>query len=223
MAVRLVLVLVLVLLVGGYVGWPYYTLYRIHVALDDGDTAALDDLVDWDAVRAGMERELAARNLSGQEGAPREAEARTGGLVALVAPRVGEFLADAHASPRGLARLIRDSGPRLRPAEEASADGGDGARRNDASAEPFQPDVVAAVAYARDQVEAARERAVDEYQRLRRDYDYLFFTGPLTFQARHAPGSPDQVEPLVLVLRFEKLAWRLTKVDLPRTRGDDNG
>lgn len=217
--VRLVLFLILVLLVGGYVGWPYYTLYRIHVALADNDSTELDALVDWASVRAAMEREMADRNLSaaGEAGAP------PGGLAALVAPKVGQFLADAHASPRGLARLIRDSGAAPVAAAGAEAQRAPGAGNDDRPAEAFRPDVVAAMAYARDKVESSWDCAVAEYRQLRSDYDYLFLTDLYTFEARHALRSPDQAEPLVLILRFRNLSWRLTRVDLPRSRADEGG
>lgn len=215
---RLVLFLILLLLVGGYVGWPYYALYRIHVALADGDTAELEELVDWRSVRAAMEREMADRNLAGAGDAAAGAATPPGGFAALVAPKFGQFLADAHASPRGLARLIRDSGP-----ASLAAQAGHGAGSNDQPVEAFRPDVVAALAYARDQVDSAWERGIEAYRRLRRDYDYLFFTSPYTFEARHTLRSPDQTEPLVLILRFQNLTWRLARVDLPRARSDEGG
>lgn len=49
-----------VLLVGAcYAGGPFFTLWRISRALDRGDVAALQSLVDWTAVRQGLKDDIA--------------------------------------------------------------------------------------------------------------------------------------------------------------------
>ena len=218
MGVRLFLILVLLVLAGGYLGWPYYTLYRIDVALAGNDTATLDRLVDWGSVRAGVERELAARNVSPEDTGAGASGERPGGLAGLVVPRFGQMLVDAYASPRGLARLVRDARA-APPAARASARAGAGT----GAPAPFRPALFEAISYARDKVAAAEALACATYRRLRDDYDYLFFTDPFTFQARYAPRAADQTEPLILTLRFQNLVWRLDRVDLPSARAGDGG
>ena len=48
-----------VLLAACYVGGPLVTLWRLARALDSGDLAALESLVDWDAVRQGLKDDIA--------------------------------------------------------------------------------------------------------------------------------------------------------------------
>ena len=50
--------LVLVVAVGAYVAYPYYTLDRISRAFEHGDKTALEVLVDWNALRDGLEKEI---------------------------------------------------------------------------------------------------------------------------------------------------------------------
>lgn len=50
---------VLALCAGCYAGGPFLTLWRLSQALDCGDVAALDALVDWDAVRQGLKDDIA--------------------------------------------------------------------------------------------------------------------------------------------------------------------
>jgi hypothetical protein len=42
----------------GYVGYPYLTLYRLDQAVRRGDTATLQTLVDWPAVREGIKEDI---------------------------------------------------------------------------------------------------------------------------------------------------------------------
>ena len=42
----------------GYAAYPYITLYRLDQAIHTGDTAALQTLVDWPAVREGIKEDI---------------------------------------------------------------------------------------------------------------------------------------------------------------------
>jgi hypothetical protein len=42
----------------GYLAYPYLTLYRLGVAMRQADTAALESMVDWYAVREGMKEDI---------------------------------------------------------------------------------------------------------------------------------------------------------------------
>jgi hypothetical protein len=43
-----------------WLAWPYFTLYRIGKAINDGDAAALEQHVSWPAVRQGIKDDLNA-------------------------------------------------------------------------------------------------------------------------------------------------------------------
>jgi hypothetical protein len=227
MSLRTVLIGVLLLLVAAYVGWPYYTLYRINAALEADDRATLDAMVDWQAVREGLKSEVealhtptAAAGADGQEG---ESSVLGGGLAALIAPRMNEMLVDAYATPQGLARLIRegrveagaarapDAAPEASPAQGAARASGSAADETE-----FTPAVSHAIEFARGKLVEALALAIQTYQSLRAEYDYLFFTDAVTFRVQYAPRSPAQTAPLVLVLRLQERGWRLTRVILPR-------
>jgi hypothetical protein len=52
-------ILVTVVIMGaGYLGYPYVTLYRIDTAVRRSDAAALRSLVDWYAVREGLREDI---------------------------------------------------------------------------------------------------------------------------------------------------------------------
>ncbi|HXT80596.1 MAG TPA: DUF2939 domain-containing protein [Acetobacteraceae bacterium] len=59
----------------GYVAYPYLTLYRLDRAVRQGDTATLQTLVDWPAVRAGIKEDICDRVLDTPQGS-----ASSGGL-----------------------------------------------------------------------------------------------------------------------------------------------
>ena len=42
----------------GYLGYPYFTLYRLDVAVRGSDSETLRSLVDWHAVREGLQEDI---------------------------------------------------------------------------------------------------------------------------------------------------------------------
>jgi hypothetical protein len=221
MSLRTVLFGVFLLLGAAYVGWPYYTLYRINAALDADDRATLDSLVDWQAVREGLKTEVEALHAPSASAGAKGQEGESSALASLIAPRVNELLVDAYASPQGLARLIREG--RVEAAPEAGAaperspvQGAVRASGNAADEAEFTPAVSHAVEFAKGKLVEATALASQTYQSLREEYDYLFFTDLVTFRVQYAPTSPAEAAPLVLVLRLQNRGWRLTRVNLPR-------
>ncbi|MFQ5974009.1 MAG: DUF2939 domain-containing protein [Alphaproteobacteria bacterium] len=73
---------VLVVAVGAYVAYPYYTLDRISRAFERGDKIALEVLVDWNALRGGLEDEISAVVPSNADNGV-EDETMEGGMGAL--------------------------------------------------------------------------------------------------------------------------------------------
>lgn len=208
---------------GAYVAWPYYTLQRFDSALAQGDEAVLARFVDWPAVRAGLEVEVAA--LRGEDAAGAPAEPEGSALSALIAPKMHGLLIDAYASPQGLARLLRERKVRLEltlppPAfVEAMAV----APRTSPVDDPeYELAASEAMEFAKAKMAEARVVALLTYDALRTEYAYLFFTGPTTFRAEFTSSSPQQIKPLVLVftLSLSDYRWRLTRVLLPRDADD---
>jgi hypothetical protein len=52
---RRLFVLIMIVMVAGYLAYPYFTLYRIGIALSSKDPKALDGYVEWPSVRDGIE------------------------------------------------------------------------------------------------------------------------------------------------------------------------
>ena len=87
-----------------YVAYPYVTLYRIGHAIHTGDARALQTLVDWHSVRAGIKRDIS-------EQIARNPQAVAGNaLPAFGASFVRHATANAvdrHVTPQGLVTAAR--------------------------------------------------------------------------------------------------------------------
>jgi hypothetical protein len=98
-------------LVALYVAYPYYTLHRLESALESGDRVALEELVDWPSLRAGLKDDLntmATRALAEQAGPSGDPEAALGmGIAAMFMPVLVQRAVDAYVTPAGIATLMR--------------------------------------------------------------------------------------------------------------------
>ena len=106
----LVVLSALVLIGTCYVGGPFFTLWRLTRALDSGDLAALDRLVDWDAVRQGLKDDIA----EGVIGMPQETLVATNTLppfgASFISGIAGAEVAQA-VTPQGLLHVTRQLDP----------------------------------------------------------------------------------------------------------------
>jgi hypothetical protein len=209
-----------------YVAWPYYTLYRINSALETGEYAALEGLVDWPAVEGGMRGDIEEKRAVPSGSAESEAEdgSVTGQLAGILAPAMNDMLVQAYANPKGLARVIQEGkvdldtqAVLLSEAQIAAREALEETRKaaiaeGDADLPPVVEDVLSA---ARQEVERAQAMANETYDSLRRDYSYLFFSGPTTFRAEYNLISAQQTKPLILELKLQALQWQLVRVHLP--------
>jgi hypothetical protein len=92
----------LLLLILGFVLYPYVTLYRLGQALDRGDTATLDRLIDWEAVRGKFRDDMLAR---ASMGLPRD-DAQAAALGAELLNSLGRPLIDAASRSAMSSRLL---------------------------------------------------------------------------------------------------------------------
>jgi hypothetical protein len=218
-------------IIGAYVAWPYYSLQQLRLSLDAGDTEAVDRLVDWPAVRAGLEADLGQTSA-----APTAADSETSKdiasrLAGMLAPAMTDMMIDAYASPVGLSRLLRGATIAVEAEEmplttgQASAhealeavkgQGSAGAIEMTDDGSQIPPILANAVSSAKGKFNQAKDFAVDTYDTMSQQYDYVFFTGPRTFKAEFAPASQQQSESLAMVMRFQDMRWQLVRVRLPR-------
>ena len=216
----------IVVVAAAYVAWPYYTLYRINAALESGEHAGLEGLVDWPAVEEGMRSDINEKRAVPDDGAESESEddSVTGRLAGILAPAMNDMLVQAYANPEGLARVIQEGkvdldaeAALLSEAQIAAREALEETRKaaiaeDDADLPPVVEDVLNV---ARQEVDRAQAMASETYDSLRRDYSYLFFTGPTTFRATYNLISAEQTKPLMLELELQQLQWQLVRVHLP--------
>ena len=73
----------------GYLLWPYVTLYRLDRAIGAADEIALEQLVDWAAVRDGLRDDMnAALGQALRDGEGPVEGALAGALAALIGPGI---------------------------------------------------------------------------------------------------------------------------------------
>jgi hypothetical protein len=101
-----------VLIAIGWLAWPYITLYKLGVAVSDGDSASLEVLVSWGSVRQGLRGDLNAALLAQMRAdAKSDTDRLSAGLTALIGPAVINQMIDSYVTPQGIATLIRTGKP----------------------------------------------------------------------------------------------------------------
>jgi hypothetical protein len=98
-------------LVALYLAYPYHTLQRLEDALESGDRAALERLIDWHSLRDGLKDDLntlAARALAEQAAPGGDPQAALGmGIAAMFMPVLVQRTVDTYVTPAGIAELMR--------------------------------------------------------------------------------------------------------------------
>ncbi len=103
-------VAMLALFAGCYVGGPFLTLWRITRALDGGDVAVLQSLVDWTAVRQGLKDDIA----EGVIGMPQQTLVASNTLPPFGASFISGIAGtevDRSVTPEGLLQAARQIDP----------------------------------------------------------------------------------------------------------------
>ena len=96
------------LLLAAFLAWPYLTAHRIKVAVRDGDTAALADLVDFPRVRQGLKDQLTAAAFAKITRASGDGTGMLEGLGLALAGAFIDNAVDALVTPAGVARLVSE-------------------------------------------------------------------------------------------------------------------
>ena len=98
----------LVLVTLGWIAWPYYSAYAIFLAMQDGDTTALENGVNWESVRQGLRGDLNALYL---KNAGKEQNDMGRGLAVLFGPAVINQMVEGYVTPQAIGNLIRTGKP----------------------------------------------------------------------------------------------------------------
>lgn len=168
-----------------YGAWPYYTAWRLHTALRESDTVALDTYVDWPAVRSGIKYDLnAALTRTATETTPGDgaADKITSGLMSVLGFTVGGTMVEFLATPRGLSTLILTGDIGTKAAESPRQILGEKTRE--------------------------KKSAISRVK-------FAFFVDPSTFKIELRDKDPSKDETLTLLFRLQNFRWKLARIYLP--------
>ena len=107
--IRIISVLALLLLGGGYFGSPYWSSSRLLAAARSGDADRLEERIDFPSVRESLKAYANAEIMAdavdpGKRGNP------FAGIGAMIAPAIIDRAVDAMITPEGIARMIAAGG-----------------------------------------------------------------------------------------------------------------
>lgn len=184
--------------------WPYYALYELSNALQDGDSVALDGMVEWSSVREGLRGDLNVLFLSQMKSQKNDIG---NGLAALLMPSVINQMVDSYVTPQGIAYLIRTGKPKVPPAEQAQNGGTSVATERFSSRPISRPlnDRGASGPESSGLADDDKGQAVnDPSKRFGIDQiRYAFFSGsPFAFKVEVIPKQAQTKEPLVLLFKW---------------------
>lgn len=193
----LLLVLVLALLGGYFVASPYLALKGLGQALDSGDQSALEEHVDFPALRQNLKEQLNvafARQLGDSK-----SDHPLAGFAATLAGAFMDPVIDAFVTPAGMSQLLRGNA-RRHATNDANNDAGNNAGNtggNEATGSAPQDGSGNATADTTPDPFAEADTAFESASRFR-------------VTLHQADGDK-----LDLFLRREGLSWKLYRIDLP--------
>lgn len=85
---------------------PFISLWRLQRAAEGNDTATLEELIDFPAVKASL-KEQATGEMSGKTSSVLRVPTVTGFIMRALGPEVVNRAIDERATPAGVARLIK--------------------------------------------------------------------------------------------------------------------
>lgn len=181
-----------------WIAWPYYSLYQLSEAVDQGDEIALESLVDWTSLKQGLKGDLAiliAKSVAA-ESKNEPGSALAAGFLAVLGPVFVDKIVDAYVTPQGLAQLFKEKRVNLKkkqvdtPTKSKESPTGDNETNTENSAsEAFWNNL-----------------------------EYAFFTrSPFMFlvELKSKDKQDENQEPLKLLMKWQNGGWELTRLILP--------
>ena len=92
----------------GWIAWPYYSAYALVTAMQEGDTTALENGVNWESVRQGLRGDMNALYL---KNASKEQNEMGHGLAVLLGPTLINQMVEGYVTPQAIGNLIRTGKP----------------------------------------------------------------------------------------------------------------
>ena len=184
------LVAIPVVVVAGWIVWPYYAVYDLAVAVRDGDVSTLESRVAWDSVRQGLRGDLNAvllQKLSTDAKTDTSSGGALGaGLAVMLGPAIIDRMVESYVTPQAIAAAIR-------------------ANRTD----NVSPDTANVPQNFDEAIQAAHRIRLDQIK-------YAFFSGgPLTFRVEFIPDhDPPLQHPTEFRFQWDG-NWKLTRIILP--------
>lgn len=184
------LIAVPVVVVVGWIAWPYYAAYDLAVAMREGDVSTLEARVAWDSVRQGLRGDLNAiflQKLSIDAKTDASSGAALGtGLAAMLGPAIVDRMVDSYVTPQAVAAANR-------------------ANKTD----NVSSDAANVPSKFNETIQATRRIHWDQIK-------YAFFSGgPMTFLVEFIPDHDPPFQ-YPIELRFQWAGtWKLTRVMLP--------
>jgi hypothetical protein len=175
-----------VLVVLGWIAWPYYALYDFATSIQQGDQLGLEHRVAWDDVRRGLRDDVNAHFLQHVRKTDGAESALGTGLAVLVGPAIINSAIDNYVTPGGIAAAIR-SGKIPIPSGSVF----------DQGPAPM--------------LDNSQQRRLP-WEQVR----YAFFSGgPLSFRVDIDPDNAERSQPPVTLLFKWTGDWKLSRIFVP--------
>ena len=210
---------VLCLVLAFYVGWPMWSAYRIHSALEANDTATLESKVDFPSVRESLRPAVSSE----VDRALERAAGRGGGLGQLLGgavkqqlgPQLVETILSGFVAPKQVAEIYNRRGDiREIVAERMGKKGGEAPQ-----AEPAKD--AGAPAAGENKTAAAGDKTADDAKDRQKfstsNIKRFAFTGPLAFEIGVAKDKAASAPDITAQLGFKGFDWKLVGL-VPKTR-----
>jgi hypothetical protein len=213
-----IILLVLCLLLAFYVGWPLWSAYRIHAALEANDTQTLEHKVDFPSVRASLKPVIASE----VDRAMERAAGRGGGLGQIiggalkqqVGPQLVETILNAFVTPQQVGEIYSRRGDIREIVAERMAKKAEGGKKGEGRGGEA-PSAGAGSEPAKDASSGAapKPREKPGIGNIKR----FAFTGPLAFEIGLAKDKAAAVPDITAQLGFKGFDWKLVGL-VPKAR-----
>ena len=207
-----IVLVILCLLLAFYVGWPIWSAYRIHSALENNDTRTLESKVDFPSVRQSLkpavsrEVERALDRAAGRGG--NLGQILGGALKQQLGPQLVETLLNGFVTPKNVGEIYSRRGDireivaerigKNRKAKDS------GAAQGEPPVEP-EKDGAPAADTATPPADTAKPREKLSLANVKR----IAITGPLAFEVGLARDKAASIPDITAQLGFKDFDWKL--------------